>query len=104
MTNKASGAVLPAGTLPIQARLSPGKHKITIKTADPVGSNPADGVYACCVYPDGWSKDHQVMPDNISGLFEKVVGQLRGRYGASEVKLASAPNAVKAGALFEVEV
>jgi hypothetical protein len=69
-----------------------------------VGGNPDDGVYATCVYPGGWAKDHQVMPNDPAGLFERVVGQLRGRYGAGAVLLVDAPREVKAGTVLKVEV
>lgn len=105
MVNKvAAGAVVPAGTIKPNAALAPGEYEILIASADPVGSDPADGVYATCVYPDGWAKDHQVMPDDAAGLFEKVVGQLRGKYGAGEVKLLAAPKTVAKGGTLKVEV
>lgn len=104
MTKKASGAVLPPGTMKPQASIAAGTYEVTVQSAEPVGSDPAAGVYATCVYPDGWVKDHQVMPDDAAGLFEKIVGQLRGRYGAGEVKLLAAPKKVAAGATIKVEV
>lgn len=105
MVNKvAAGSVVPAGTVKPKGAITPGEYEILIASAEPVGSDKADGVYAACVYPDGWSKDHQVMPDDVAGLFEKVVGQLRGRYGAGEVRLLAAPKAVAEGATLKVEV
>jgi hypothetical protein len=104
MAKGSSGAVLPPGTLKPNARLPAGTYAITIQSADPVGTNPDDGVYATCVYPDGWVKDHQVLPDDPAGLFEKIVGQLRGKYGAGEVQLVSLPSEVKAGTQVTVEV
>lgn len=103
MLNKSgSGAVVPPKAA--NPSLAAGEYEITIRLAEPVGDDAADGVYATCVYPDGWGKDHQVMPDDVTGLFEKVVGQLRGRYGAGEVKLLAAPKKIVAGASLKVEV
>jgi hypothetical protein len=103
MNKKIAGSVLPPGTLKPTRAIASGIYEIYVEKADPVGSNPADGVYASCRYPDGWVKDHQVKTDDVAGLFQKIVGQLRGRYGAGEVKLVSAPDEIKPGATLTVE-
>lgn len=90
----AAGAVLPPGTAPAAAELSAGGYEVRIDGFD-------DSGLIRCVYPDGFIKHHQA--ETVEELAGKVASQIKGRYGASEVKFTSAPKALKAGQAFSVE-
>lgn len=101
MKKSGTGSVIPPGTIAPQHSLPAGTQKIQIKRIESAGKGPDDGVYATCLYPDGWEKDHQVQ--DVTGLFEKIVNTMRWRYGAGEVKLLNAPK-LEIGTSIKVEI
>ncbi len=117
------GTVLPPGTFPPKASLSAGKVTITIEAApgendglfarDEKGKvildendNPvpavSENMVAKCVYPDGFTKNHQT--NSPQDLVAKILVQLRSHYGVTEAKVVSLPEALTAGAIIELEI
>jgi hypothetical protein len=87
------GQVLPAGSAPPKATL-PASYAVSIDGFDESGM-------IRCVYPDGFVKHHQA--DTVEELAAKLVNQLRGRYGATDVAFATAPKSIAAGESFTVK-
>ena len=114
------GMVMPAGSVPPVASLAPGKHKLEIvdvhKGHLPTGE---DGLpvpqtaevlkareespysYVEVKYPDGYVREHHTtgLPD----LLEKIVSNLRARYGCEGVSILEAKT-LGVGAIISVEV
>lgn len=95
------GTVLPAGTIPAQGASLTGVIQVEITAITPDGGN-AGRVYATCVYPDGFSRDHQVT--EIPELVVKITNQLRSRYGVKDVRVLEAPQTVANGGVIKLEV
>lgn len=87
------GAVLPAGAEAPITTLPEGGYEVRIDGFD-------DSGLIRCVFPGDFVKHYQA--ESVTDLATKVVGQLRGRYGATEVAFASVPKAIKAGEAFKV--
>jgi hypothetical protein len=109
MSISGTGTVMPAGTLAASASLPSGKFTVTIVELHPENGYDAEGkprpsehLEALCVYPDGWERSHQIK--TVEDVLARVIGQLRGRYGAGEVKILKAPKELKSGAVIELEV
>lgn len=102
----ASGAVLPPGSVPPVATLPPGKVTVTVESApgenDGIEGATSENVVAKCVYPDGFTKNHQT--NSPQDLAVKVLNTLRSRYGVAEVNVTKLPEQVVAGATIELEV
>lgn len=105
-------ASLPSGTITITVESAPGEND-GLFARDANGnvildaeSNPtpavSENVVAKCVYPDGFTKNHQT--NSPADLVGKIINQLRSYYGVTEAKVISLPEAVTAGATFEMEI
>lgn len=95
-----TAGLLPAGSA-VVAKLDNGTIEVVVNKVEPVGDNPDDGFYAECVYPGGFTKDHQVKTSEE--LAPKIVNMLRGRYGVVSVNITTLPK-LGAGITIEAEV
>lgn len=94
MSPQGSGSVLPAGSVAPAASLPEGENVVTVDHIE------EDGGLVNCVYPDGFAYSHGAA--DVSELLTKVTGQLKGRYGWSEVTFVSVPADIEPGATITV--
>jgi hypothetical protein len=99
---KGTGSVLPGA--PVGA-LPKGTITVTVEAVtgenDGIGGAESENQMVRCAYPD-MVKHHQVK--TVNDLAERVIAQIRGRYGAREVRVVKLPKALTPGAAVEMEV
>lgn len=92
---KASGVILPPGTLPTE-KLEGNKHTLAILVV-----TPDEPPQVKVGYPDGYQKWHH--QKDIATLIGSIGGTLKGRFGVNEYKVLSAPNKIELGKI-EIEI
>ena len=109
MKTSGTGTVLPPGMIAAKHGLTDGTAEVHIKALNPENGyddegkpRPGEHVMAECVYPGGFSREHQVKA--VEDLLPRVINQLRGRYGVTEVTITKAPKELKAGEIIVMEV
>ena len=87
--------------------LPAGTHTITIESAkgenDGIEGAVSENLMARCVYPDGYTKSHQVK--TVEDLAARVIVVLRSHFGVEgDIHIASLPESLSAGQSLTVEI